>query len=125
MGRLRASKAFANTNPKWLKIFNARYPVIGAPLCNGGKMYTIRGNAEGRIRANWGTLGEVYFGWLTLRFLKRSKSDGLVPYNSAIIDGAEHIGDFSECDHLGLVVHPSVAKKATIALREEETETGT
>ncbi|AXF56884.1 alpha/beta fold hydrolase [Salicibibacter kimchii] len=121
---LRARKAFANTNPKWLKTFNARYPVAGAPLFNEGKIYTIRGNAKGKLRNNWGTLGEVYFGWLTLRLIKRTANDGLVPYDSAVIDGAEHLGDFPDCDHLGLVVRSSVAKAASVALRGSRADKG-
>ncbi|SDI42866.1 esterase/lipase family protein [Natribacillus halophilus] len=111
---IRSGKAFADNTPKRMRTFNERYPVAEAPLYNGGKIYTVRGYAEGKIRKNWGLTGEVYLGWLILRLTKRTASDGLVPHDSAVIKGAEHLADFPNYDHHGLAVRSSVAKEASL-----------
>ena len=37
----------------------------------------------------------------------------MVPFDSAIIEGATHIWDFPDFDHFDLVQEPSVAEKAS------------
>lgn len=115
-----ARKAFANLTPEWLQDFNQRFPVKGAPLCKGGKIYTVRGFAKGKIKRNWGIIGETYIAWLTLKFLKPTMNDGLVPAESAVIEGAEHLVDFWDNDHSRLAIRSSIAKQVSFMLREKE-----
>lgn len=111
-----SSQAFANLTPEWLEEFNRQYPVTGAPLFPGGKFYTIRGYTTGSPK-HWGKFGEVFFGCHTLQILYSVASDGLVPEDSALIEGAIHAGDFEACDHLGLVTRADVAKACATCLR--------
>ncbi len=105
-----SSQSFANLTPGWLEKFNRKYPVSGAPLYPGGKFYTMRGFSTGRLKHR-GVFGEVWIGWHTLRALHRqTASDGLVPADSALIEGAIHAADFDGCDHLGLATRADVAK---------------
>jgi len=111
-----ARKAYANLTPEWAEEFNRKYPVAGAPLCPGGKFYTLRGFADGSLKHR-GVFGEVWFGWHTLRALHRqTASDGLVPADSALIEGAIHAADFDDCDHLGLATRADVAKTCAACL---------
>lgn len=111
-----ARKAFENLSPTWVKEFNSLYSIKDAPLWNNGKIYTIRGYTTSNPFNNFGVIGEVLFAWLTLRFIYRTKSDGLVPEDSVLAEGAEHLADFSAYNHLELVRRPSVAEKATSVL---------
>lgn len=111
-----ARKAFANLTPQWLKTFNQRYPIHGAPLYNNGKVYTIRGYISNHPIKNFGVIGELLFAWLTMRFIYKQKSDGLVPENSVLAEGAEHLADFPKYHHLDLVRRRDVAEKASMAL---------
>jgi len=108
-------KVVENLRPRSAIKFNRRYPVQSAPLADNGKIYTIRGDADG-----WdvyGLSGELHLGWEILRFDDWMDSDGLVPKNSSVINGAEHIADFWGYDHYELVQESSVAKKAAEYLR--------
>ena len=105
-----------NLRPEWVEDFNRRCPVKNAPFYGGGKMYTIRGDSDGKIW-EWGAMGELYVGWHTLHKKHGTDSDGLVPHDSAMIDGAEHIADFPDYHHLDLVTREEVAKKAAEVLR--------
>lgn len=111
-----AKNAFANLTPEWVGRFNAQYPIENAPLWNNGKIYTVRGYASKHPLKNFGVIGEVLYAWLTLRFVCKTNSDGLVPEDSAVIQGSEHLADFHECSHFDLVRRPSVAKKASAVL---------
>ena len=57
-------------------------------------------------------MGELLLGWQILSEVYGTKSDGLVPHDSAVIDGADHIADFPNYDHYDLVLQPDVAEKA-------------
>jgi len=111
-----AEAAMDNLRPDWVENFNQQYPVTGAPFYNGGKMYTIRGDSDGKIW-EWGAMGELYVGWHTLHEKHGTDSDGLVPRESAVIEGAEHIADFPDYHHMDLVTKGEVAKKAAEVLR--------
>ncbi len=111
-----ADAALDNLRPDWVADFNRRYPVKGAPFYSGGKMYTIRGDSDGKIW-EWGAMGELYVGWHILHKKHGTDSDGLVPRDSAVIEGAEHIADFPDYHHLDLVTRREVALKAAEVLR--------
>lgn len=111
-----AKAALENLRPDWVADFNRRYPVDGAPFYSGGRMYTIRGDSDGKIW-EWGVMGELYVGWHTLNKKHGTDSDGLVPKDSAVIQGAEHIADFPDYHHMDLVTREEVAKKAASVLR--------
>jgi len=114
-------RAFDNLTPEWVETFNQRYPVAHAPFCPGGKLYTIRGLASGSLR-HFGVCGEVLIAWYTLHLLHRQKaSDGLVPADSALIDGAVHAADIQPCDHLGLARRADVAQLCADILLETAT----
>ncbi|MEW9033129.1 MAG: alpha/beta fold hydrolase [Planifilum fimeticola] len=113
---LGAGAAMDNLRPEWVEDFNRRCPVKNAPFYGGGKMYTIRGDSDGKIW-EWGVMGEIYLGWHTLHKKHGTDSDGMVPRESAVIDGAEHIADFPDYHHLDLVTREEVAKKAAEVLR--------
>lgn len=106
-----AKKAIDNLRPDFLKKFNISYPVKGAPLSDGGRIYTIRGDCDGKDCFGWG--GELLFGWTFIRLKTKEDNDGLVPYHSAIIEGAIHIADYPDFDHSDLVEEPVVAEKAS------------
>jgi pimeloyl-ACP methyl ester carboxylesterase len=105
-----AEKAVENLKPSWVENFNKKYPVPGS-LYNGGKIFTIRGDADGFIW-EWGVLGEIYAGWNTLTLIHWTDSDGAVPKDSPLITGATHIADFWDYDHYELVREAAVATKA-------------
>ena len=105
-----AEKAVENLNPSWVESFNRTYPVPG-PLYSGGKIFTIRGDADGFIW-EWGVLGEIYAGWNTLTLLHWTDSDGAVHKASPLITGATHVADFWDYDHYELVRESAVATKA-------------
>ena len=73
-------------------------------------MHTVRGDCPGGDCLGWG--GELALGWQFLKRVYEVDNDGLVPYDSAVLDGAGHIGDFPEYDHYELVLQPDVALKA-------------
>ncbi|MHB8157925.1 MAG: lipase family alpha/beta hydrolase [Desulfocucumaceae bacterium] len=106
-----AEHAVANLKPSWVESFNQQYPVTGSPFYSGGKLYTIRGDADGFIW-EWGYMGEIYAGWNTLTLLHWTDSDGAVPKASPLITGATHIADFWDYDHYELVREAAVANKA-------------
>ncbi|MBO2531754.1 MAG: hypothetical protein CW342_02465 [Thermoactinomycetaceae bacterium] len=111
-----AEAAMDNLRPEWVEDFNRRFPVENAPLYNGGKIYTIRGDSDGKIW-EWGAMGELYVGWHILHKKHGTDSDGLVPHASAVIEGAVHLADFPNYHHLDLVTREEVAKKAAEVLR--------
>lgn len=111
-----ARKAFENLTPGWTKEFNTSCPIHRAPLWNNGKIYTIRGYTTRNPLNNFGVIGEVLFAWLTLRLIYKTKSDGLVPENSVLAEGAVHLADFPTFNHLDLVRQSSVAEKASSVL---------
>jgi hypothetical protein len=83
-------------------------------MAGNGKMYTIRGNADGN---SFGWAGELQIGWQILSKVHETDSDGLVPHASASIEGADHIADFPEYDHYDLVRQPEVVTAAARYLR--------
>jgi triacylglycerol lipase len=107
-------KAQSNLDPAWVEKFNQQYPVKGAPLFNGGKIYTVQGDADGYD--TWGVNGENFVGWMTLFTKYQTDSDGLVPTSSAYIEGAIHLATYDSYDHLELVQKPDVAEKAATVL---------
>jgi pimeloyl-ACP methyl ester carboxylesterase len=107
-------KAQSNLDPAWVEKFNQQYPVKGAPLFHGGKVYTIQGDADGYD--TWGVEGENFVGWMTLFIKYHTDSDGLVPTSSAHIKGAIHLATYDSYDHLELVQKPDVAEKAATVL---------
>ncbi len=106
-----ATEALNNLQPSFLKKFNERFPVKSSPLAENGKIYTIRGDCDGDDCFGWG--GELLFGWSFLHQTVNKDSDGAVPFDSAIIKDAVHIGDFADYDHFELVKEPAVAQKAS------------
>jgi triacylglycerol lipase len=110
MARLIGSlAAISDLTPRAMQCFNREYPLTETPLADGGRVYTVRGFAHGGV-SDWGTSGEVWFGWHILRRRHGTASDGLVPAWSSVIDGAVHIGDFPNCNHLDLVCRSDVAQ---------------
>jgi triacylglycerol lipase len=108
---LGATDAIDNLRPSFLKEFNKRFPVKSSPLAENGKIYTIRGDCDGKDCFGWG--GELLLGWTFITQTTDKDNDGLVPFDSAIIEGADHIWDFPDFDHFDLVQEPSVAEKAS------------
>ena len=105
-----ADEAIADLQPERMARFNKAYPAAEAPLAQGGAMHTVRGDCPGGDCLGWG--GELALGWQFLKRVYEVDNDGLVPYDSAVLDGAGHIGDFPEYDHYELVLQPDVALKA-------------
>lgn len=99
---LGAKGAFANLTPSWLARFNQEHPPD-----RYGPVYTVRG--YGRPGRDWGVLGELLVGGAHLHWLCGTRSDGLVPEGSAVIEGAVHIADLPGYHHLDLVRRPEVA----------------
>lgn len=120
-----ARRAYANLTPKWVASFNLQCPIDQAPLWNNGKIYTIRGYTSNNPFKNFGVIGEVLFAWLTLRFIYRTKSDGLVPEESVLAEGAVHVADYPGLHHLDLVRSPIVAEKASSVLRKSSSTKAT
>ena len=106
-----ATDASDNLRPSYLKEFNQKFPVKSSPLAKNGKIYTIRGDCDGIDCFGWG--GELLFGWTFITQTTNKDNDGLVPFDSAIIEGATNICDFPDFDHFDLVQQPSVAEKAS------------
>ena len=77
----------------------------------GGRIHTIRGDCDGNDCFGWG--GELLFRWTFIILKTKEDYDGLVPYHSAIIEGAIHIADYPDFDHSDLVEEPVVAEKAS------------
>lgn len=102
-----ATDAIADLRPKRVHRFNLRYPVQGAPLAAGGKVYTVRGGCPGGYCFGWG--GELVAGWSILKSFYHAENDGMVPWGSAVITGAVHIADYPHHDHYQLVRDPRVA----------------
>ena len=110
-----AKDAMNHLKPEFVEDFNNRFPVIDAPLADEGRVYTIRGDGDGWDCFGWG--GELFLGWAILRVIHGTDSDGLVPTESAVIDGAVHISDFWGYDHYDLVEKSKVVENAAEYLR--------
>jgi len=108
---LGATDAINNLRPSFVQSFNDRFPIKTSPLADNGKIYTIRGDCDGYDCFGWA--GELLFGWALIKLSTGSDSDGLVPFDSAVIEYANHIGDFPEFSHIDLVEEPSVVEKAS------------
>lgn len=104
---LGAVEAIKDLQPARVERFNRGYPVTGAPLAEGGKVMTVRGNCPEGACFGWG--GELVLGWSILKSFNHTENDGLVPRGSAVITGAEHIADYPDHDHQDLVTDPKVA----------------
>lgn len=107
---LNATQAIEDLKPDRMARFNQHYPVQGMPLAVNSTIQTIRGVPEGTDCFGWA--GELLLGWRILSSSYHTRSDGLVPHESALIRGAGHIGDFPGYDHYDLVKQPGVAIKA-------------
>lgn len=107
---LGAGAAVANLKPSFLSQFNREYPAAAAPLAEQGRIFTVRGTPE--CSDCFGFVGELFAGCQILAKAYKTPNDGLVPDESALIEGAEHIADFPHYDHLDLVREPAVARKA-------------
>lgn len=105
-----ADEAIADLKPERLAKFNETYPASAAPLAPGGAIYTVRGNCPDGDCVGWG--GELALGWRVLHGFYDVENDGLVPYDSAVLDGAVFIADYPAYDHYELVLQPDVAVKA-------------
>lgn len=107
---LGATAAIEDLQPENIIKFNKKYPVAGTPLASSSMFHTIRGVPDGTDCYGW--MGELFFGWQILTHMYTTKNDGLVPHDSAIIEGSNHLGDFPHHDHFDLVREPDVAKTA-------------
>jgi len=107
---LNAAEAIKDLKPENVALFNNRYPAGSTPLTYNKKIYTIRGIPDATDCFGWA--GELLLGWQILSTVYDTGSDGLVPYDSAMINGAEHIADFPHYDHYDLVRQPDVVKTA-------------
>lgn len=105
-----AEKAIEDLKPDNVKRFNRNFPIEGTPLTTGGPVHLIRGDCDGLDCFGWA--GELMLGYRILSILHETDNDGLVPEKSAVIEGAQHISDFPDYDHLDLVREPAVAVKA-------------
>ncbi|MBF0224430.1 MAG: alpha/beta hydrolase [Desulfobacterales bacterium] len=105
-----AQAAMDDLKPNACQSFNNLYPVMGAPLAAGGKVYTIGGDGDGWDC--WGAMGELYLGWNILKIGHGQDSDGLVARGSEQITGATHIKTFWSYDHQDLVKKSDVATTA-------------
>lgn len=113
---LDAKDATDHLRPSYLKnTFNPTYPAGSAPLHDGGRIYTIRGDCDGWDCWGWG--GELAVGWNWLSVVHWTDNDGLVPRNNVKISGAIHLADFWRYDHEDLVQKSAVARKAASVLR--------
>ncbi len=109
-----ATEAIENLRPSFFKVFNDAFPVTKSPLADNGKIFTIRGDCDGKDCFGWA--GELIFGWTFLMQTTGKDNDGLVPFDSSVIDGATHIADFPDFDHFDLVQEPSVVEQASESL---------
>lgn len=107
---LSATAAIEDLKPENIVHFNEQYPIANTPLTSSKTIHTIRGIPEWSDCYGW--MGELFFGWQILSNIYNTQNDGLVPEDSAIIEGAKHIADFPGYDHFDLVREPSVAKTA-------------
>lgn len=107
---LNAAEAIKDLKPENVARFNVKYPAETTPMTYNKKIYVIRGVPEGTDCFGWA--GELFLGWQILSTVYNTENDGLVPYNSAMIKGAEHIADFPHHDHYDLIRQPEVAEKA-------------
>ena len=107
---LNAAEAIEDLQPKNVALFNKKYPAESTPLTYNKKIYTIRGVPDATDCFGWA--GELLVGWQILSTVYDTGSDGLVPYDSAMINGAEHIADFPHYDHYDLVRQPDVVTTA-------------
>jgi len=105
-----AEAAMADLKPQAVKSFNQSHPVEGMPLVEGGGMYTVRGHCPGGDC--WGWAGELQLGWAVLKVAYDTDSDGLVPMDSAVIQGCQLVADYPDYDHYDLVCEPRVARDA-------------
>ncbi|MCX7679287.1 MAG: alpha/beta fold hydrolase [Spirochaetes bacterium] len=111
-----ATAATQQLTPNYVNnTFNPAYPVSSAPLADGGKIYTIGGDADGYDCWGWG--GELQVGWDILTVVYWRDSDGAVARGDEQISGATHICTFWDYDHLELVTKADVATKAAAYLR--------
>ncbi len=108
---LGATDAINNLRPSFVELFNDRFPIKSSPLADNGKIYTIRGDCDGYDCFGWA--GELLFGWAFIKLSTGSDSDGLVPFDSAVIEDAIHLGDFPDFSHIDLVEKPAVVEKAS------------
>ncbi|WP_169794714.1 alpha/beta fold hydrolase [Alicyclobacillus kakegawensis] len=102
--------------PAAMAEFNREHAPQALRLTSGGRVFTLRGRANGTLRY-WGTCGEVWYGQRRLLRRYGTASDGLVPDDSALLDGAVHLGDFPY-DHRALVRSVQVARRIAEVLRE-------
>ncbi|WP_169794174.1 esterase/lipase family protein [Alicyclobacillus shizuokensis] len=102
--------------PAAMAEFNRDHPLQKLRLAPGGRVFTLRGRADGTLR-NWGTCGEVWYGFRILSRRYGQASDGLVPHDSACLDGAVHLGDFPY-DHRALIHRVQVARRIAEVLHE-------
>lgn len=111
-----AGEAMQHLKPSFVKNqFNTYIaPVAGMPFADGGKMYTITGDADGWDCWGWG--GELFAGWPVLGVIE-GDNDGLVSHNASKIAGATDVATFWSYDHYDLVQQSSVADKAEDYLR--------
>ncbi|HNR87796.1 MAG TPA: alpha/beta fold hydrolase [Spirochaetota bacterium] len=111
-----AEAAANQLKPAYVKnTFNPAYPVVGAPLADSGKIYTIGGDGDGWDCWGWG--GELQLGWDTLTTVYWKDSDGAVARGDEQISGATHVATFWSYDHMELVTKADVATKAAAYLR--------
>jgi len=111
---LHARDAIEDLKPERCAAFNAEHPAADAPLAEGGRMFTIRGDADGADA--FGSMGELLLGSMLLRTVYHVDNDGIVPNDSALLDGATHLADFPDHDHYDLIRDPAVARRAAEAL---------
>jgi triacylglycerol lipase len=109
-----ATDAIADLAPDRCATFNREHPVAKAPLANGGRIFTIQGDADGTD--SFGAYGELALGWAILSERHGTDSDGLVPTGNAHIEGGVPLAEFPDLDHFRLVRDPAVARKAASAL---------
>ncbi len=109
-----AAEAVADLTPERCAVFNRDHPPASAPLAQHGRIFTIRGDAD--ADQGFGPFGELRLGWAILHERHRTDSDGLVPTDSAVLDGTVALADFPDFDHYRLVREPAVARKAAGAL---------
>jgi len=107
---LSATRAIEDLKPKSALLFNRRYPPEASPLAVNRRIHTIRGIPDGSESYGW--VGELFLGWQILSNGYGTLSDGLVPSESAVIEGAEHIADFPGYDHYDLVKEPEIVRAA-------------
>lgn len=105
--------ALDNLTPEWAALFNRECPVSVSRLYEGGKIYTVRGFAEGH---HWGG-GGVFFGWRHLKWFYGTSSDGLVPDRSSVLEGAIHLADLPGQHHLDLVRNPEIVELCSKVLK--------